>query len=349
MESKLLLMNRIPLVIRRGKGMLYYQIQYGVIDSVEDIPRYYLELFKFEDTCVACELGTQIINLLKHSQMHPIWTKAEVCKTTNKSWDEYNADKLRQIHEFLGVKTEKEDDLGFIIISIQYLVEQDKYSFGLTYPYFKGSKYYMAGRNSTGKPGLLTFDTPLEFDSSISPEELGRMTLEAFERCQQLRDAAADNKFPKKNLTLLDETMLEVQMPRDKHFSDSEDMGVGELYQVYEYFPKEDSEDAQAHFFLGIGAELDCDLSEENILAAWEKYHGKAEFFEVQEVKYGIYSLRAELRNKNVHKVSYFMPQNATLLLECSMELFQPGKRKKLDEKLASLFEEFAEKCRKQY
>lgn len=340
------LSSRCVLVIRRRDGVLYYQIQYGVADSAEDIPQYYLELFRLNDTGKGDELGTQIINLLNRCRKHSIWTRKEVCKATGKNWENYISDKLRQMHEFLGVKTEKERDWDFEMITISYSAESDRYFFGLSYPYIKGSRYYMEGRKSTGKPGLLTFDTPLEFDSSILPEELGRMTLEAFERCQKLRDAANGNKFPKKKLTLLDESILEVQMPKDKHFSDSEDMGSGELYQVYEYFSKEDAEDSQAQFFLGIGAELKCDLSKENILAAWENYHGKAQFFEVQEVSHGIYSLRAELRNKNMHKISYFMPQSKNLMLECSMEVFQPGKRKKLDEKIVPLFEIFAKECK---
>lgn len=347
MKFKLPLMSRIPLVIRRGNGMLYFNMQYEVLRKPDISPESYLELYRMENTSEERKIGNQIIYLLRRFQEHPEWDIEEVNKATGMDWKSYVESKSNQVYKFMGISSKKERDLNFSMLIIKYAIDTNTYSFGFHYPYFEGSKYYMDGRNSTGKPGLLTFDTPLEFDSSISPEELGRMTLEAFDRCQQLRDAAAGNKFPKKQLTLLDESVLEVQMPRDKHFSDSEDMGVGELYQVYEYFPKEDA-DSCAHFCLGIGAELNCDLSEENILAAWENYHGKAEHFAVQEVKHGIYSLRAELRNKNVHKVSYFMPQNEALLLECTMELFQPGKRKKLDEKLMQLFEEFVEKCKKQ-
>jgi hypothetical protein len=135
-----------------------------------------------------------------------------------------------------------------------------------------------------------------------------------------------------------------VPAPRDKHFSDCEDYGVGELHQTYLYFPKEGA-DSSAEFYLGIAAELDCDMSEDNIRNAWEKLHGKAEFFEVIQAEHGIWGLRAEMRNKSVHRISYLLQIDESELLDCTMELHKPNTRKKLDEKLTAMFEEFARKC----
>ncbi len=347
MKYKLPLSSGIPLVIRKGKGELFFQIQYGVIKKAENSSGYYNELFCMEETDSLREIGEVVEKLLTRFQEHPTWTTEEVCTTTGMDWETYLLGKEEKTNLFLKVEDARERDLKLSKIYIKYASDSRKYMFGLAWPVIKGKKYHVDSSVSTGKPGLLTFPTPLEFDSTIAPETLGRMVLEAFDRCQQLTDAAAGDKFEVKELTLFDGSVLEIQMPRDKHFSDSGDMGTAEIYQMYEYFPKEDAEDAQAQFFLGIGEELNCDISQDNIAAVWESNYGKAEFLEIKAVKQGIYCLRAELRNKTIHKVSYFTQQNKELLLECSMEVFQPGKRKKLDEKLSELFEEFAGRCRR--
>lgn len=95
--------------------------------------------------------------------------------------------------------------------------------------------------------------------------------MEALERSRKIIDKAIGNPYPPKNIELLNESKLTVSAPRDKHFSDNDDYGVGELYQAYMYFTREDSEEASAAFYIGMAAELNCDMSEENIRRAWEK------------------------------------------------------------------------------
>ncbi len=73
---------------------------------------------------------------------------------------------------------------------------------------------------------------------------------------------------------------------------------------------------------------------------------GKAEFFEVEPVEHGIFKLCAEMRNKNVHRISYLLQIDESELLDCTMELHKPNSRKKLNEKLSALFEEFARQCK---
>lgn len=87
-------------------------------------------------------------------------------------------------------------------------------------------------------------------------------------------------------------------------------------------------------------------MSEDNIRNAWEKLHGKAELFEVKPTEHGIFRLRVEMKNKSVHRISYLLQIDESELLDCTMELRKPNSRKKLDEKLTTLFEEFALRCR---
>ena len=227
--------------------------------------------------------------------------------------------------------------------SLYYNIFRKKYSFNIWW-HKKGCQYPISCDSSQGEKGILTFDTPLEFTDHSDPEKLGKIIIEALDRSRKISDKVAGNPYPEKTIELLSGTTMIVPAPRDKHFSDCEDYGVGELHQAYLYFPKEGA-DSSAEFYLGIAAELDCDLSEDNIRHAWEKLHGKAEFFEVIQAEHGIWGLRAEMKNKSVHRISYLLQIDESELLDCTMELHKPNTRKKLDEKLTEMFEEFAHKC----
>ena len=191
----------------------------------------------------------------------------------------------------------------------------------------------------------MTFDTPLEFTDHSDPEKLGKMIIEALDRSRKIGEKLSGKYRPPKIIELLSGSEIIVEAPRDKHFSDYGDYGVGELHQAYLYFAKEGAEPS-ANFYLGIASELDCDMNEDNIRKAWEELHGKAEFFEVTSVEHGIFKLRAEIKNKSVHRISYLLQIDESELLDCTMELRKPNTRKKLDEKLTGMFEEFARQCR---
>jgi len=93
--------------------------------------------------------------------------------------------------------------------------------------------------------------------------------------------------------------------------------------------------------------EIDCNLQPENVRECWEQIYGAAESFQIHEASKGIYTQYAEMKNKSIHKISYFLRQNEDLVLECGMLLHMPNRRKKLEEKLLPLFEEFAANCKK--
>ena len=172
------------------------------------------------------------------------------------------------------------------------------------------------------------------------------MIIEALDRCRKITDKVAGNPYTEKNFELANGSKLTASAPRDRHFSDNDDYGVSELYQAYMYFPRKDSEEASAVFYIGMAAELNGEISEDNIRNAWEKQNGKADFFEIKSAEHGTFKLRAEMRNKSVHRISYLLEIADCDLLDCTMELRKPNSRKKLDEKLTGLFEEFARQCK---
>ena len=205
---------------------------------------------------------------------------------------------------------------------------------------------YSMKRSEKRKGGYSEIIKEINLLSNASNEEIGKAVLSAFEA---LEDYYKNNKeqqdYLTKNIELLDGSMLTLTVPKDNHFIDSEDCGAAEIYQCYSYLPQKGAE-SSAEFFLGIAPELDCNLDVLNVRSSWEEFYGKADFFEMQEGDYGIFKLRIEMKNKHTHKISYLLRQDEDLFLECGMDVHQPNRRKKLDEKLIELFKEFVLSCK---
>lgn len=188
-------------------------------------------------------------------------------------------------------------------------------------------------------------DEPVELPNNAAAADLGNAVINAFEILEDHINSKKHDPYPPVEALLLSEQKIKIYPPRDRHFTDMEDGSAAEIYRLYEYYPKEGA-GSSAEFYLGIAAELDCDMNEDNICRTWEKQNGKAEFFEVKSVEHGIFKLRAEMRNKSVHRISYLLQIDENELIDCTMELHKPNSRKKLDEKLSDLFEEFARRCK---
>ena len=192
--------------------------------------------------------------------------------------------------------------------------------------------------------GGIDGDETVKLPNNASSTDLGNAVINALRISEEYAKSQKPDPYPPKETELLCGKKLTVYPPRDRHFTDMEDGSAAEIYQLYEYASSEGAE-ASAEFYLGIAAELDCDISEENIRRVWEEINGSAEMFSISVCENGVFDLRAEMRNKNVHRISYLKQIDENELLECTMEVKQPNRRKKLDEKLTGLFEEFANKC----
>lgn len=331
--------TRFPLNIYRNGNTYYFNIQHEVVGFNHYA---FLEYDKITTDNIS-EIGLTAQKLLNRFHEISDFTEDGLEEMLAENSSELkNSNNIKYL-EFMDAKDPKKIESVYDRITIEYSIPNDKYTF-IFWWYKKGSIGNCS--DSTGEPGILTFDTPLEFTDYSDPEKLGEMIIEALDRCRKITDRVAGNPYPEKDIELLNESKLTVSSPRDKHFSDYDDYGVGEMYQAYMYLPREDSEEASAAFYIGMAAELNCDMSEENIRRAWEKQNGKAELFEVKSVEHGIWGLRAEMRNKSVHRISYLLQIDESELLDCTMELRKPNSRKKLDEKLSALFEEFARGCK---
>lgn len=336
---------RIPIGIYCKNNRLYFTLRLSIVGKDGLYCSTAVQYFKIENITSLEEIGVLVINLLKKFQRLGDLTLDELNELKKDPMESKLFYDGSEYKNFLDLKENDDINLTHSNIYIEYWLDNSKYIFCISWVERHGKHYYFDGSKAIGKKGVFTFDTPLEFTEFPEPEELGKMVMEAFERCRKMGDITSGDHYPPQNIELLNGSEVIVEAPRDKHFADYGDCGVGELHQAYLYFAKEGA-DSSAEFYLGIAAELDCDMGEDNILKAWEKLYGKAEFFEVKSTEHGIFKLRAEMRNKKVHRISYLLQIDENELLDCTMDLHKPNTRKKLDEKLAVMFEEFAQQCK---
>ena len=347
--------ERIPLCIRRRNNVIYFQTQIDVARA-DGLRRgiYSEEKYKTDEHNIK-EVGMLADKLLKRFEDTGDLSIAEFKELVGMDIEQYESiPKDRDAFlKFYDAKDSKDLERYYDFCSLDYDIYRKKYSFRFWWcKRYRGGCYYECSEDSLGEPNVLTFDTPLEFTDHSDPEKLGEMIIEALDRSRKIGEKVSGNYRPPKIIELMSGSEIIVEVPRDKHFTDEEDYGVCEVYQMYGYYPREDSDEASATFYIGMAAELNGEITEENILKAWEKQYGKAEAFNFEKVEHGMFGYRAEMRNKKIHRIAYLTYLEMTEdsispdTLDCVMELYKPNSRKKLDEKLTVLFEEFAFKCR---
>ncbi len=179
----------------------------------------------------------------------------------------------------------------------------------------------------------------LELKEEQNPEIIGQAVVDVLTASEEYY---ANLKNPpqkmKKEIDLLDGTKLTYIQPPEKEWEDTEDCGAAEIYQSYSY--NKGSSDTAVMYF-GIAAELDCDITEQHVLCVSTKMYGEPDMFEYKSGDFGVFDICVELKNKNIHKVSYYKKQSDDLLLECTLEVYKPNSRMKTDEKLVVEFRNF--------
>ena len=338
--------NRIPLALMERDGVLYLQSQIEV--AREDGLCYEIYCI-FDSVAISLieEVGKLVMEALRRFEDYSDLTIEQFHDITHMSQEEYK--KRENETRFKVTKARNDEDLrvSYICSSIKYNINTQKYSFVLEWVDLHRKGHYTEFSPSNGDKKIATFDTLLEFYlEDMTPEKMGKMVLEALERSEKMGNIVNRKRMARKEITLLDESILSIPIPLGRHFADEEDGRVGEIYQLYSYYPDDYAQEPVALYYLGIAAELSCDLKLENIRSVWEELYGKSEQFEMTEEGKGIFSLRVEMRNKKHHRISYLLEMEEDLLLECTMDVMQPNRRKKADAKLTTQFEKFAKGCR---
>ncbi len=344
--------DRMPLFILRRNNVIYFQMNINIAKADGNRYMFYYEYDKTDEHNIK-EVGMLASKFLKRFEDVGDLSIAEFEELVGMEIEQYKASYDRDYYwEFVDAKNHKDLYKYYDRCSLDYDIYRKKYSFHIWWNIRNGGEYFFDRSDSLGEPKILTFDTPLELTDYSDPEALGKMIIEALDRSRKIGEKVSGNYHPPKIIELLSGTEIIVEVPRDKHFTDEEDYGVCEVYQMYGYYPRVDSEKASAAFYIGMAAELNGEITEENILKAWEKQYGKAESFNFEKVEHGMFGYRAEMRNKKIHRIAYLTYLEMTEdsispdTLDCVMELHKPNSRKKLDEKLTGLFEEFARQCK---
>ena len=338
--------SRLPLVMRRKNGTIYFQLQVEIARNDGLCAGIYEEFKKIQNDSTLSEIGRVAKEmLLRFHELGDLSIEEFKSVVGSDEIDTYEKEQYISLLKLVNAKNEDDLSRNYENCSIRYILSERKYCFLLDWVYKEGKRFFNSSSLSTGKKGILTFDNALEFYDDVLPEQLGEMIMEAFERSNKMAAAMSGGTLPDKEIDLLEGTIVTVTPPKDKHFVDNEDAGVGEIYQDYAYIAKEDAE-SSADFMLTVAPELYEELSCDNIRLAWIEAFGEAEEISVTETEYGIFSYRAELKNKKMYRIAYFRELNDGTAVECCMEIPNPSKKKRLTEKLPSMFEQFAGKCR---
>lgn len=188
-----------------------------------------------------------------------------------------------------------------------------------------------------GAYGDVIKEIALSADAKV--EEIGEAVIDVFLELELYYNKKQfKEKGQSKEILLLDGKKIVVNLPWQKEWIDYQDGGSAEIYQNYKYLSN--NGEVLAEIFWGIAPELDCELSRDNILTSWHDIYGKLIYCKCMPVVDSIFTVRAEMNNADLHKVSYYVKMAEDLLLECGLQVYKQNVSDKQREKFVKLFEE---------
>lgn len=192
----------------------------------------------------------------------------------------------------------------------------------------------------------ITMDKDIKLPLDVGAEEMGRAVVEILDAADAIYNSGMEiDAYPETELEMDNGAVLIYRTPEDDKFNDEGDCHAAEVYQAYSYVANDYSE-PKAWFSLSPAAYFDAMPTEKELIELWEEQYESAEGLELAEENMGMFTLRAEMHNKKYYKLSYFADLGDEFLLECSMEVEEPNRRKKMLEKLKSLFVRFVKSCK---
>lgn len=169
-----------------------------------------------------------------------------------------------------------------------------------------------------------------DFPPDTSPEQIGQTLLQQFADMEEFYRARKKQKPARARTTIetLSGSKLSFEAPKDGHYVDEEDYGAAEVYQGYSY-RKESEEEAVADMYFSIAAELDCDLSPENVSQVYKKLYGADVLIDRKDVDHPVFEKCIEVTSTQIHHVVYVRQVDEAELLACELvvKLKPAGKR----------------------
>lgn len=243
------------------------------------------------------------------------------------------------------VKEEKiKGDYSYWLYEKKYndLKSFTKFNIALMINAYEGGRYSICAMEKYNREGYDGYLAPKVYFDDIHGEDF----YTAFENAVALAEEfykkkRVARKYEIEQLELHGGEVISFYHPKDPMFQDMQSGHDACLYRVFEYFTKSSSEPVAA-FYLGTGDNYNLDISEQNILSLWKEAHGEITEYKYEVADHGIFSVRAEMINKKCHVISYIKVLESDSILECTMELEDPLKRKSTNVKLSRLFNDFS-------
>lgn len=216
-----------------------------------------------------------------------------------------------------------------------YITKDNQYAVYITHRLELGRHHTKVDRS---------LDKEINLPLNVGAEEMGRAVVEILDAS----DAIYKNEHPKAEVecTLLNEEVLKFRWPGSFKFCrDWNNRATEGYYRLYSY-TKEVVDEPIAWFLLSPAGKAQSIPTKEELVESWAEAYKSAEGLEVSEENIGLFTHKAEMWNKKVYKLSYFADLGKGNLLECSMEVKEPNRRKNLVKKLLSLFMDFVTSCK---
>ena len=186
----------------------------------------------------------------------------------------------------------------------------------------------------------------IELSPGSDEETIGNAILDVFKAAEDYYASGDDDELsPPRAIELLDGSRLKFYEPDDYHFTDEQDIHAAEIYQAYSYATNE-GDDPFAYICLGIAAELNCDISKEHIESVWTRLYGEPTSFSAKEGEFGIFTHRAEFKNKDNRVISYLKQMSDDLLLDCTLVIESPGRHTRAIKTLLKAHDKLMSDCK---
>ncbi len=153
-------------------------------------------------------------------------------------------------------------------------------------------------------------------------------------------------QVPRFEFETLSDIKVSFDIPQSDEYTDEEDYGSAEIYQGYSYCKSEEDDEPVGHIYFSIAAELNCDLSSENVLNVFEEEYGASAQYEYAECEHSIFEFRAEIFGRDIHRILYFKQIDENELLSCELTVNTSKSGKRIDKKLTKAFESLVKSCK---
>ena len=228
-----------------------------------------------------------------------------------------------------------------------YKAFEKKYLFCTIICYENGEYLVYPGGHNERKPVYPEEENKIKLPANSSIELIGCSIVKSFASMSSFYEGHKNTKavIPLFEFKTLSDMKVSFEIPQGDGYTDEEDYGVAEIYQGYSYSKSEENEPV-GHFHFGLAAELDCDLTSENVLKIFEKEYGASTQYVYVSCEHSIFEYRVEIIGKNIHRILYLKQIDEDELLSCELTVNTKQSGKRLDKKLTKDFESLVKSCK---